>query len=122
MRDLDCPVGERGHVGRRQRLLDGPVDLIEDRGAHVALQRRDVRPVGRVQDPSRRRGDALKQPRVDPVGALHRGLVRIDLDVDRGQVAHGRLFWKTMLQSFFMLTTVQPSSFALASDFSAALV
>lgn len=31
-------------------------------------------------------------------------------------------FANTVFQSFFMLTTVQPSSFALASDFSAPLV
>src|SRR5271167_4893562 len=77
--------------------------------------------------------DALAHPRVDLAGVLDRGLVGVDQDVDRGQVAHGRFSSaarrryssgsaKTVFQSSFMLTTVQPRSAASAMAFSASSV
>jgi hypothetical protein len=119
--DRNGLVAERGDVGRRHGLLDGGVDAIEVRGVHIALQRRDVRVVGVVQgEPV---GHALAQPRVDLAGLLQSGVVGVDQDVDGGEVAHAAgSCRKTVVQSFFMLTTVQPSSMALARDFSAAWV
>jgi hypothetical protein len=66
---------------------------------------------------------ALEHPRVDRAGTFHRGLVGVYQHIYRHQVAHATPpSANTVFQSFFMLTTVQPSSFALASDLSAPLV
>ena len=70
----------------RHRLLDGVIDPVKVGGAHVALQRRDVRLVGVVQSPALRH--ALEQPGVDLAGALDGVLVGIDQDIDGGQIAH----------------------------------
>jgi hypothetical protein len=119
--DLDGPVGQRGHIGLRQRLFHSQVDLGEVRGARVPLQRRDVRLVGVVKRPPLRQ--ALEHSRVDRAGTFHRGLVRLYQHVDRRQVAHRTApSGKTVFQSFFMLTTVRLRSFASARDFSAPLV
>jgi hypothetical protein len=50
-----------------------------------------------------------------------RGAVWVDEDVDRGAHRVGSS-QKIVVQSFFMLTTVQPCSATLASDLSAAAV
>ena len=52
VRDLDGPVGQRGHIGLGHRLLDRLVDLIEGCGADVPLERRDTRLVGVIQSPA----------------------------------------------------------------------
>jgi hypothetical protein len=50
-------------------------------------------------------------------------LFGVDEDVDGGRVGHAApSVLNTVVQSFFMLTTVQPSCSAVARDFSAALV
>jgi len=120
--DRDRPVGERGDVGRSDRGFHRGIDLVEVRGADVPLQRRDVRLVGGVEAEARRHAPAHSGVRAP--GALQRDVVGVDEDVDRGQVGHGRTPWgtKTVAQSSFMLTTVQPCSAAAASDFSAPFV
>ncbi len=64
-------------------------------------------------------------------GTVQRVLVRIDQDVDGGQLGHGLgssvkvqsdRDQKMVVQSFFMLTTVQPCSAACVCDASAEVV
>lgn len=120
--DCDRLVRERADVRRCERCRDCVVDGVQVGGAHESLERRDVRLVGVVErEPVR---DALAHPGVPRVGVLDRRRVGVDEDVDGGQVAHAASpsLAKTVVQSSFMLTTVQPNSLALARDFSAALV
>ena len=80
-----------------------------------------MRLVGVVQSPPLRQ--ALEHSRVDRASTFHRGLVGVYQHIYRRQIAHATPpSVKTVFQSFFMLMTVQPSSFALASDLSAPLV
>lgn len=78
-----------------------------------------MRLVGGVEgEPGR---DALAHPGVPGAGVLQGVLVGVDEYVDSGQVTHAASFPKTVAQSFFMLTTVQPSSMARARAVSAPL-
>ncbi|MDX6327243.1 MAG: hypothetical protein QOK15_3597 [Nocardioidaceae bacterium] len=76
-----------------------------------------MRLVGGVQGETVR--DALAHPEVLRTRVRERLVVRVDQDVDGGEATHARSFSKTVVQSFFMLTTVQPSSLARGSADSA---
>ena len=73
-------------------------------------------------------GDAQRHPPIELPGPGDCGGVGLDHDVDRGQVGQRSAsfpvvtVWYMLLQSSFMLTTVQPSCSAFASDASAAAV
>src|SRR5262249_12292825 len=118
--DRHGPVGERARVGCGEGPFDGVVDVLQFGCPHIALGGGDVRLVGAVKSEPVR--DALTHPIVPLAGVLEGRGVRGDEDVDGGQFTHAVPSRKTVVQSFLMLTTVQPSCAAFASDDSAPLV